>query len=334
MKYLILNKDLREQDCLKELQSNSVQLILTSPPYFNARDYEKHANLPPLIQNAKLSQNLSTQEKTLIHYQNYLKEMRDIFIRLKRLLKQSGYIIIVISDICSNKIHFPLSFHFFNILSEFFIWEDTIIWDKTIELDDRKLHSQRYLYQPFSFYYKPNWSHEYIFIFKKSSDIKQSDYIKDPLFHKQSFITNFSRSIWKIEPIPPDLQDVHPARFPLEIPHHLVKYFSNKGDVVFDCFAGFGTTLLEALRLGRIAVGNDYQKHYCDLIERNIKTFQRDPDFFTDQVKLYRMKMIIRTLKKRGLTKIQIQKHLLKRKFQEDLICKAINYYFYTTSAE
>jgi len=328
MKYLILNKDLREQDCLKELQSNSIQLILTSPPYFNARDYERHANSPPLIQNAKIPQNLSTQETTLMHYQNNLKEMRDIFIRLRRLLKHSGYIIIVISDICSNKIHFPLSFHFFNILSEFFIWEDTLIWDKTIELDDRKLHSQRYLYQPFSFYYKPNWSHEYIFIFKKSSDVKQSDYIKDPLFHKQSFINNFSRSIWKIEPIPPDLQDIHPARFPFEIPHHIIKYFSNQGDVVFDCFAGFGTTLLEALRLGRIAVGNDYQKHYCDLIEKNIKTFQKDPDFFTDQVKLYRMKMIIKSLKKRNSSIKDILRYPNQKRYSELLVKKAITNFY------
>ena len=155
------------------------------------------------------------------------------------MLKNSGYIVVIISDITSNHIHFPLSFHFFNLLSEIYIWDETIIWDKTLEFNDYKHRVQKYLHQPFSFYYKPNWSHEYILIFRKSRQLAQSDYIKDSNFNKNEFLYNYSRSIWHITPIPPDLQDLHPARFPFEIPHHLIKYFSNKGDVIFDCFAGY-----------------------------------------------------------------------------------------------
>ena len=326
MKYLILNQDLREENSLRELESNSIQLIITSPPYFNVRDYERHSRSKrTLLQDAKIYRNLNTQEKTIVEYETYLREMKEIFFRLKRLLKTTGYIIVIISDITSNHIHFPLSFHFFNLLTEIYIWDETIIWDKTLEFNDNKHRVQKYLYQPFCFYYRPNWSHEYILIFRKSRQLAQSDYIKDSNFNKNEFLYNYSRSIWHITPIPPDLQDLHPARFPFEIPHHLIKYFSNKGDVIFDCFAGYGTTLIEALRLERIAVGNDKEKKYCDLMERNIRKYQKDPNYFYEQVKLYRMKMIIKSLKERNFSRSEIIEFLTKRNYSQQLIYNAIN---------
>jgi len=326
LKYLILNQDLREEDSLRELESNSIQLILTSPPYFNVRNYKKHSRSKrALLQDAKIYEELNAQEKTIVDYEQYLREMKGIFFQLKRLLKNTGYIIVIISDITSNKIHFPLSFHFFNLLSEIYIWTETIIWDKTLEFNDKKHRVQKYLYQPFSFYYKPNWSHEYILIFTKSKDFPRSDYIKDSNFNKSDFLYNYSRSIWHITPIPPDLQDIHPSRFPFEIPHHLIKYYSNKGDVVFDCFAGFGTTLIEALRLERIAVGNDKEEKYCDLMERNIKIFKKHPNYFSDQVKLYRMKMLIKSLKEKKKSKSEIIEFLIERKYSTQLVYEAVN---------
>jgi len=90
LKYLILNQDLRDEDSLRELESNSVQLILTSPPYFNVRNYEQHSKTKrSSLQDAKIYKNLNTQEKTIVEYEQYLREMKSIFFRLKRLLKQT-----------------------------------------------------------------------------------------------------------------------------------------------------------------------------------------------------------------------------------------------------
>ncbi|MGV9199765.1 MAG: DNA methyltransferase [Promethearchaeia archaeon] len=96
-----------------------------------------------------------------------------------------------------------------------------------------------------SFNYRPNFSHEYILIFQKAG-LNESDNIKDKKFNKKTFIHNYSRSIWQIETVPPSLLKQHPARFPFEIPNNLIKFYSNKGEVIFDPFAGFGTTLIEA----------------------------------------------------------------------------------------
>ncbi len=97
---------------------------------------------------------------------------------------------------------------------------------------------------------------------------------------------------------------------------------------MFDCMAGFGTTLIEALRLERIAVGNDKEKKYCDLMEKNIQLFNKNYDYFYNQVKLYRMKMLIKALKKRDISKKSIMNFLFQRNYPLLLINKAINRFY------
>ena len=93
-------------------------------------------------------------------------------------------------------------------------------------------------------------------------------------------------------------------------------FFSTKDD---------GTTLIEALRLERIAVGNDKENKYCDLMERNIGKYQKDPNYFYDQVKLYRLKMLIKSLKERKFSKSEIIAFLFERNYSQQLIYNAIN---------
>jgi len=57
----------------------------------------------------------------------------------------------------------------------------------------------------------------------------------------------------------------HPAPFPRELPYRCIKLFSYQNDVVFDPFAGSGTTLLVAEILNRQSVGVELDKSYCEL---------------------------------------------------------------------
>jgi len=325
VKYLILNKDLLSKNPLIELQDESIQLIITSPPYFNARNYSLHVKTngkaPYRINLLKDHPNIYSS------YQNYLNDMKYIISHLERLLKRGGFIIYVVGGIISNNMHFPLSFHFFNLLSEYFNWRETIIWDKTDVINFKSHGSKRakkYLNKPISFNYYPNFSHEDILIFKKSG-INKSDFIEDKEFKRLEFIINYSRSIWKIETVPPSLLKEHPARFPFEIPHNLIKYFSNKQDVVFDPFGGFGTTLIETLRLGRIGVANDKENKFCDLMEKNIKILKKTPDFFINQLNVHRIKAHINRLKKKNCNNKQIYNLLLELNFDEKLIQNALS---------
>jgi len=110
------------------------------------------------------------------------------------------------------------------------------------------------------------------------------------MFDREKFVKNYSRSIWRIETVPPSLLKIHPARFPFEIPHNLIKFYSNKGDTVFDPFAGFGTTILEALRLGRIGIASDKEEKFCELIEKNVRILKENPNYFINELNIHRIK--------------------------------------------
>jgi len=62
----------------------------------------------------------------------------------------------------------------------------------------------------------------------------------------------------------------HPAPFPKELPYRLIKLFSYVDDMVFDPFAGSGTTLLVAQNLQRKAQGLELDVNYCELAKNRI----------------------------------------------------------------
>lgn len=62
----------------------------------------------------------------------------------------------------------------------------------------------------------------------------------------------------------------HPAPFPRELPHRAIKLFSYENDVVFDPFAGSGTTLIEACNNKRRGVGLELDPNYCELAKNRI----------------------------------------------------------------
>lgn len=140
------------------------------------------------------------------------------------------------------------------------------------------------------------------------------------MFNREEFIRNYSRSIWNIETVPPSLLKVHPARFLFEIPYNLIKFYSNRGNVVLDPFAGFGTTILEALRLERIGIANDREKKFCELIEKNVRILKDNPNYFINELNIHRIKAHIYNLRKKNYNNEQIYKFLKNHNFKQNLI--------------
>ena len=62
----------------------------------------------------------------------------------------------------------------------------------------------------------------------------------------------------------------HPAPFPKELPYRCIKLFSYVNDVVFDPFTGSGTTLIVAKNTGRVGIGLEIDKSYCELAKNRI----------------------------------------------------------------
>lgn len=88
-------------------------------------------------------------------------------------------------------------------------------------------------------------------------------------------------SIWQITTANPyiqeynlkdyDLDEIHIAPFPVELPFRLIELYSKKGDVVLDPFCGSGTTNLSALALGRKTIGYDIEQKYVAIAQKNCK---------------------------------------------------------------
>lgn len=74
----------------------------------------------------------------------------------------------------------------------------------------------------------------------------------------------------------------HPAVFPEELPRRCIKLFSYKDDVILDPFCGTGTTLKVAKELGRPCIGIDRSEKYCDITKERVGFFQTSlENFFT-----------------------------------------------------
>lgn len=70
-------------------------------------------------------------------------------------------------------------------------------------------------------------------------------------------------TVWKMNPASGNR---HPAPFPIEIPWRAILSCTQRGDLVLDPYAGSGTTLWAALRLGRRAIGIEKTEEFCEMI--------------------------------------------------------------------
>lgn len=102
--------------------------------------------------------------------------------------------------------------------------------------------------------YKEQW--------KKTNGSKKSDITKSEFMQYTNGLWEFNGESKK--------RIGHPAPFPKELPYRVIKLFSYQNDVVFDPFAGSGTTLLVALDTKRRAVGLDIDLGYCELAKNRI----------------------------------------------------------------
>lgn len=239
------------------LKSDIVTVTVTSPPYHNAIDYDRH-----LTSTGWYRGNLGSSLET------YLREMKECFLEVHRVTKKSGFCCIVIGNELSNGTIIPLPHLITNLLCSEDKWQfhEEIIWNKvTGGLDRFGVTIQR----PFPTYYRANIMHEQILVLRKGelehTKDERSRFVIDEVMKKDT-----SNSIWNIAPVPPKYIE-HPCPFPEEIPLRLITLYSNKSDLVMDPFMGSGQTGKAAKHLSRLFLGFDIQKRYCVLAKRRIE---------------------------------------------------------------
>lgn len=245
---------------LKEVENDSIHLIFTSPPYFNARpEYSIYDN-----------------------YEDYLEKMRRIIRECCRVLKEGRFFAINSSPVLvprkdrnhsSKRLPIPFDLHRV-VMEEGFDFIDDIIWVKP---DGSAKGRGRNFYQKrLPLTYKANPITEYIFVYRKRTDNLIDWNIKNDVTEEnknRSFIKDDyeKTNVWKINP---SSDKIHPAVFPIDLAKNIISYYSFVNDVVMDPFAGVGTVGQACSLLNRKYVlfekNKDYIKELIDRLNKNI----------------------------------------------------------------
>ena len=253
-KYNLVNAD--RMKLLKKLENNSVQLIITSPPYNIGKIYEKKQTLKSY---------LFEQEKTLRECVRVLKKTGSLCWQVGNYIKDKSEIIpldILIYNICEklglklrNRIvwHYGHGLHSHNKFSGRY---ETIMWftksDKYIFNLDKVRVPQKY---PGKLSYKgPNKG-------KYSGNING----KNP------------SDVWNIPNVKNNHREktIHPCQFPIELAERLILALSNKNDLIVDPYMGVGTTLCAALKNRRRSAGSEIKKKYVNIAKKRIKLLKK-----------------------------------------------------------
>jgi len=243
-----------------DLDDSTVHLIITSPPYFDARDY-----------------GIDNQIGHGSSLSKYLKEISQVFDECYRVLQPGRKFCLNISDLPvkgKNGVKWiPLGFELLSIcLKTGFELADRIIWQK-IPMKGFQWGSLPYPPSPLICD-----SMEYIFILKKQgkpdySYLSKKDKEESKL-RKEEF-TGYTKQIWTIKRVRlKDNINGHIAPFPIELPLRCIKLYSFVNDTIFDPFGGSGTTTSAAVQTGRNSILYEINKEYIEIIKEKIGVHQ------------------------------------------------------------
>ena len=248
---------LGSSESMPEIEDESVTLTVTSPPYWNAIDYDRHAEDPEQDYRTRSYSN-GFQD-----YHSYLDWVTRIFREVRRVTRPGGFLAVVVGTVLYEGVQYPVPFDLVNrLVEDGWIFHQDIIWHKTTAGVKR---AGVFIQHPYPGYYHPNIMTEYILIFRKHGNpiYKSANGKKE--FAKvqigELFVKEIANNVWHIAPVPPGYLE-HPCPFPEEIPYRLIQLYSYPGDVVLDPFLGSGQTTKVALALGRNAVGFDIVERY------------------------------------------------------------------------
>ena len=225
------------------VDANSVDLVVTSPPYNVDIQYNSH--------------------KDDVSYADYLEFSRKWMSRCFEWLKDDGRFCLNVPLDKNKGGQQSVGADLTTIAKEIgFHYHSTIIWNegnisRRTAWGSWKSASAPYVIAPVELIvvlYKKNW--------KKTSGSKISDIERNEFMDWTNGLWVFNGESKK--------RIGHPAPFPIELPRRCVKLFSYVDDVVLDPFSGSGTTLIAAVTNNRKGIGIDVDRKYCELARKRI----------------------------------------------------------------
>ncbi len=251
---------------LPSIPNNSVDLIITSPPYNLGKDYENRTSL-----------------------EHYLTGQEALISELYRVLKSSGSLCWQVGNFVDDGEIFPLDILYYPLfkrnglrLRNRMIWHfrhglhnskrfsgryETLMWftksdDYTFNLDPVRVPSK----YPGKLHYKgPNKG-------KPSGNPAG----KNPSDVWEVVAQDWETGLWDIPNVKANHPEktIHPCQFPVELVERCVLALTNEGDWVFDPYMGVGSSLIAALHHGRRAMGAERETAYVDIVRERIQAYR------------------------------------------------------------
>lgn len=250
---------------VKELEDNTVQLAITSPPYNIGKIYEKR-----------------------IEFEKYLEPYRNFAEILYKKISTKGSVCWEVGNYINSGEVFPLDVYYYNIFKDAgFKLRNRIIWHFGHGLHASKRFSGRY---------------ETILWFSKTDDYTFNlDNVRVPSKYpgKRSYkgdnrgkpsgnplgknpsdfwdiiSDDWEKEIWEIPNVKSNHPEktIHPCQFPIELVQRCVLALTNEGDLVYDPFMGVGSALIGAIMHKRRALGMELDEKYIKIAKERINTF-------------------------------------------------------------
>ncbi|MDC0449063.1 site-specific DNA-methyltransferase [bacterium] len=252
-----------------ELKDNSIQLLITSPPYNIGKEYEKR-----------------------VDFEKYLEPYREFAVTVFDKIKEGGSVAWEVGNFVKKGEVFPLDTYFYKIFKDAgFKLRNRVIWHFGHGLNAKLRMSGRY--ETILWFTKNTSTKNYVFnldpirvpakypgklAYKGKNRGKPSGNPlgKNPSDFWEIVLQDWEKLIWEIPNVKSNHPEKtsHPCQFPIELVQRCVLALSNEDDLVYDPFMGVGSTMIGAIMHGRNAVGMELDEGYISTTKQRIKEYK------------------------------------------------------------
>ncbi len=239
-------------ECLKDIPDQSIQLVVTSPPYNIGKEYEK-----------KLKLDL------------YLKQQEEVIRECERVLTPNGSICWQVGNYVDKGSIIPIDTFLYPIFHKLsLVLRNRIIWHFEHGLHCSIRFSGRY---ETIMWFTRN-TKDYVFnldAVRVPQKYPGKKYFKGPKAGQYSCnpLGKNPGDVWDIPNVKSNHVEKtnHPCQFPIELVERLVLSMTNENDWVFDPFLGVGSSIIAAIRNNRKGVGSEIKNEYVEIAKNRIK---------------------------------------------------------------
>ena len=247
---------------MSALPDGSADLIVTSPPYWNLKDYGHRDQIGASS------------------YEVYLDRLNNVWRQCYEKSTQNAVLAINVNNRRVKKRFYPIALDVYAGMTGWTLW-DTIIWYVPNALPQPNHYMERLFDNKYEFVliFTKGFSQDYKF---HKPRVPQKYIEADPRAHKKNGRGRCLGNVIRIPAYrPPNVKQLgyHEAAFPEELVALLIEAYTDPGDTVLDPFLGSGTTLKVSRVMGRHGSGYELNAGYSSLIRKRIQEHWEVPDW-------------------------------------------------------